>query len=114
MLFPKHQSQFSRDAVYFVVIEKHNEHSPSIGFFHHRKHETGFLAYAVFSTEIQTVKLERSKPSFVSDRPASLDASIHRIDKGFRCLPLRETRRLPLFCGIPRYLLPYPDWINGH
>jgi len=69
MLFTKHQSQFSQDAVYIVILKRHNEHNPSIGFFHHRKHETGFLAWAVFSSEIRTVKVERSKPRFVFDIP---------------------------------------------
>ena len=66
MLLTKRQSQFTPDTVYIVVIKKHDGYNPSIGFFHHRKYETGFLAYAEFTSEIRTVKLERSKPSFCS------------------------------------------------
>jgi len=66
MLFARRQSRFSPDAVYIVAVKKHDEYNPSIGFFHHRKHETGFLAYAEFASEIRTVKLERSKPLLVS------------------------------------------------
>lgn len=74
MPFTKRQSKFSQDSVYIVVIKKHDEYNPSIGFFHHRKHERGFLAYAEFTSEIRTVKVERSKPLFyllcLSDRSA--------------------------------------------
>jgi len=69
MLFARRRSQFSPDAVYIVVIKKHDEYNPSVGFFHHRKHETGFLAYAKFTSEICTIKLERSKPWFVPCMP---------------------------------------------
>lgn len=66
MLFTKRRSQFTPDAVYILVIKKRDGYNPSIGFFHHRKYETGFLAYAESASEIRTVKVGRSTPSFVS------------------------------------------------
>lgn len=66
MFFTKHRSQFTPDAVYIVVVKKHGEYNPSIGFFHHRKRETGFLAYAESPSEIRTLELERSEFPFVS------------------------------------------------
>jgi len=53
------QDAASEDTIYIVVIKKHDEYNPSIGFFHHRKRETGFLAYAKFTSEIRTMRLER-------------------------------------------------------
>ena len=50
MLFTKRQSQFTPDVVYIAVMKKHDGHDPSIGFFHHRKYETGFLAYTEFTS----------------------------------------------------------------
>lgn len=64
MFFTKPQSKFSPNAVYIVVIKRHNGYNASIGFFHHKKHETGYLAYAEFASEIRTVKVERSGSSF--------------------------------------------------
>ena len=69
MFLTKRQSKFSPDAVYLVIIKKHDGYSPFIGFFHHRRRERGFLAYAEFTSEIRTVKLERSEPPFVSGIP---------------------------------------------
>jgi len=40
---------------HIVVIKKHSGYNPSVGFFRHRKHETGFLADADFSTGILSV-----------------------------------------------------------
>ena len=65
MLFAKRRFKFSPDAVYIIVIKKHDGYSPSIGFSHHGKHETGFPAYVKYTLEICMVKLEQSKPSFV-------------------------------------------------
>jgi len=103
MLFTRRQSQFAPDAVYIVIIKRHDEYTPSIGFFHHRKHETGFLAYAEFASEIRTVKLERSASPF-----RSLSTS-HCSTLAFTGL----TDRFTVFDFVKLADFPYPGKCGG-
>lgn len=114
MFFAKRQSQFSPDSVYIVVVKKHDEYNPSIGFFHHKKRETGFLAYAQSASDIRTVKVQQSETFFFSARFTPFDASFHRTYRGLRDLRLRKTRGFFLLPEIQQCLLSYSSRIVGH
>lgn len=79
------QSQFSPGAVYMVIIMKDGDHNRSIGFFHHKKRETGFLTYAGFLSEVRTVEVKRSDPSFVPHTPHVAQFYLRRTYERLRC-----------------------------
>lgn len=86
MLLTSCEHWFSPNAVYIVSIKKDDEHIPSVGFFHHRKHATGFLTYAKFSSEIRTVKVGRSEPSLGSYISHTSQCYFNRDEEAFLCL----------------------------
>lgn len=79
-LLMKRPSRFLRNAVYIVLIHERRESNCAIGFFHHKKYETGFLAYAGFTTEIRTTKVDWNEGElyFVSYSTTSLNVLFHR------------------------------------
>ena len=105
MLFTKRRSRFSPDAIYLVVIQKRDEYLTSLGFFHHKGREIGFLAYADHISEIRTIKVKRSEAFFVPRMSHVVQWYIRRAYKKLRCHECRKTRRFSLLRGIRWFLL---------
>lgn len=98
MLLTKRKYLFeSPGAIYLVHLEKHDEpHVNSIGLFHHKQCETGFLAFAWSTSEIRTVEVKQSE---IFSFPIS-DIARRYVCRAYGKLQshrLRETRRFYLF-----------------